>query len=585
MSLNFDNLKNFVSEYLVKTEPNLVWSVGEHPNITKIEDPLNNKIIFNNKIDENKTYNATLNLQKFDINVDNTGYITKLAEGEYEANDIEFKMTVTDLHEYIISNIIEDEVWDDDKGLMVKRNVYKYGAFCQQYLVYLNNDGTICNSFPLYDDYSVLDNAYYNPTIRDYFRKIINFFVKEHAKFLNITTEKQKNNIYIYKFTSPYGQRTKEALSTGMVTDQAHMDQCNMDQVNGLISEVYCEIASIVYTHVINNCSEPNNYYASAAFFYGPEIPMPSSFYGDLRFKSGTSGYVSIHEELLYNFQHNYKRLFVSVPIISSGWATWINKPKRTHKNENIENIENLSTTKFKPWRIGPLYSHVANKDSEFVYHASPFKSIGTNWAPDKKQDCDVQRAFITVRRTNHNIFRMIRDAFDINPIISTTGKGVIKTLASNTSIYSNDKLKSILDNGIYHDLSDNTMNKINGHLIYLSKNIDNVYYVTVAQIYDNFKNNEILVIDETVNESFTFIKINRFDIINGLELLEKYLKSVVETITFIKKNPEIPIIIIDDFNIEGSTVGETWRSELNKKYYSKYLKYKTKYIQLKKQN
>ena len=179
----------------------------------------------------------------------------------------------------------------------------------------------------------------------------------------------------------------------------------------------------------------------------------------------------------------------------------------------------------------------------------------------------------------------MIRDAFDINPIISTTGKGVIKTLASNTSIYSNDKLKSILDNGIYHDLSDNTMNKINGHLIYLSKNIDNVYYVTVAQIYDNFKNNEILVIDETVNESFTFIKINRFDIINGLELLEKYLKSVVETITFIKKNPEIPIIIIDDFNIEGSTVGETWRSELNKKYYSKYLKYKTKYIQLKKQN
>ena len=59
------------------------------------------------------------------------------------------------------------------------------------------------------------------------------------------------------------------------------------------------------------------------------------------------------------------------------------------------------------------------------------------NWAPDKKQDCDVQRAFITVRRTNHNIFRMIRDAFDINPIISTTGKGVIKTLASNTSIYS----------------------------------------------------------------------------------------------------------------------------------------------------
>ena len=87
-------------------------------------------------------------------------------------------------------------------------------------------------------------------------------------------------------------------------------------------------------------------------------------------------------------------------------------------------------------------------------------------------------------------------------------------------------------------------------------------------------------------SEDHDFLEANHVNIINKqnkpLEISyyengeekEKYLKSVVETITFIKKNPEIPIIIIDDFNIEGSTVGETWRSELNKKYYITYTFY-----------
>jgi hypothetical protein len=57
-----------------------------------------------------------------------------------------------------------------------------------------------------------------------------------------------------------------------------------------------------------------------------------------------------------------------------------------------------------------------------------------------------------------------------------------------------------------------------------------------------------------------------------------------VDIINFIKECPDKKVNIIPDFNLEEDIKSENWRSELNKKYYSKYMKYKTKYIELKKQ-
>ena len=53
MTLNFNNLKNFVCDYLIRTEPNLVWSRdNSYTNITKTINSDKEEIIFNNKIDK-----------------------------------------------------------------------------------------------------------------------------------------------------------------------------------------------------------------------------------------------------------------------------------------------------------------------------------------------------------------------------------------------------------------------------------------------------------------------------------------------------------------------------------------------------
>ena len=591
MTLNFNNLKNFVCDYLIRTEPNLVWSRdNSYTNITKTINSDKEEIIFNNKIDDEKTYNAILGLGSFDISITKNGLSTKLAEGEYEVSNDEVKKTIHDLHEYITTNTVEESIFNPETLEEEMFPVYAYGDFCTEYLVYLNNKGDEYDSIPLYQydgERKSLGNKYYNPIILNYFKKLINFFAEKHRIFLDISTEMQKNYIYIYKFTSPYTQKIKSSSSVGMQTTSAHMDQCNLDNDN-LIAEKYCEISSIVYTRVKNDCSEPKDYYASAAFFYGPEIPMPIQGEVDLNFENKKLNIPMLHDSLLYNFQHNYKRLFVSAPMKTSGWAIWMNKPKRTIRNTNPEDPLQLTTSNFKPWKKSTNYTHYAQPDNEFVYHASPFIAPGTkNWAPTSNQGCNIQRANITVRRTNHNPFRMIRDLFDSNAKIKLNAQGMIQTLIRMTKVYKKDILKNIILDGKTYDMSNETMKNICEYLKQLFKSKNDAYHMIISQIYKKFKNNKILVIcDPKKCEDFSkFSELERYNISNGLELFELYLKSVIDTINFIKERPHTQINIIDDFDMGEEEKTEEWRSELKIKYYNKYLKYKSKYIQLKKQN
>jgi hypothetical protein len=545
MTLNFNNLKNFVCDYLLKTEPNQVWSKDStYKDITKTVNESKEEIIFNNKIKDKKIYNAKLRINDFDIQIINSNLnsnlLTKLAEGEYCMTNNQVKRTIEELHKYITDNVITETQtnWDTDK--VEDMEIFKYGDFCVEYLVYTDKEGKNYSSIPLYlSDRGRSDDVYYNPKIKGYFDILIKFFAEKHKNFLNIEEEDQRNYIYIYRFTSPYTLKSKSSLSVGMQTVSAHMDQCNLGDDN-LIAEKYCEISSIVYTGVKNKCSMPENYYASAAFFYGPEIPMPINGEIDLQFQQENKISDKFHKHLLYNFQHNYKRLFVSAPMKTSGWAIWLNKPKRTIKNTNPVDPSQFSTTVYKPWSKDNLYTHITKNDNEFVYHASPFVAPDTkNWAPTSVQGCDIQRANITVRRANYNIFRMIRDLFDSNGLINLNAKNMIQALIRITRIYKEPFLKNIEQEGVLHDLSNDNLKNISEYLEFINENMDNKYYNIVAQIYKKFINGKILnIVDSKKCEDFNkFTEVERYSFDNGLLLLESYLKSALTKYIILYQN------------------------------------------------
>ena len=289
--MNFENLQNFVNNYLEKTEPNVFWSKeASHPQIIKTENSGRSEINLTNVIND-KNFIGRLSLNDFDIKINKPGVSVKLAEGEYVATDEDFNATVKGLHQYLERNADED-------------GVYRYGNFVTEFLVCVNNKGDDYIISPLYlskINKQVGSENYINPEILTFLKNIVKFFAEKHRNFLNMTFEQQRNFVYLYKLTSPYTQQSKFATSAGMQTESAHMDSCNSQATDTqLIGDFYCELSSIVYTDINNECSTPEHYYASAAFFYGPEIPMPVA--GDSDLKIGrVSDAGSIHSRLLIN--------------------------------------------------------------------------------------------------------------------------------------------------------------------------------------------------------------------------------------------------------------------------------------------
>ena len=335
--MDFEKLQNFVNEYLVKTEPNLYWKNIEGQTIvTKTVDDTSEKIILKNKINDEKEFIGNLGLNKFNITINKPGDSIILAEGEYESSDEIFKNACIDLDRIMNENIEIDEVYDMELDKNIQSRKYKYFNFPTEFLVSVNNNGNGYHIYPLWTGGADLTNLDENmKNIIDKLKIIINFFAEKHMIFSGLSFNDQKNFIYVYKITSPYTQGATSLSSKGMQTEYAHMDTCQIGN-DQLIKQNYCEISSIVYLDVKNNCSPLQDYYASAAFFYGPEIPLPIEGHNDLSIDlTGVDSNPDYHRDLLQKFQANYKRLFVSVPMKNSGWAIWANSPKRTIKNRN----------------------------------------------------------------------------------------------------------------------------------------------------------------------------------------------------------------------------------------------------------
>jgi hypothetical protein len=545
MSLTIENLSDFYNEYLLKSEPNTKPYNG-NKNITCTQKDNNYEIIetivrpLNDKPndEDDKQIITNLTLTKFETSIHNLSnkIKTKLIMGEYEALDGELKSICEAFHSTALS--------------LLKKDEYILYSMNTDFLIIFNNKGELSRieGFKNKDGCKEIDDL----TI-----KIFEKFVSYHNIFLELNKENLKNKIYIYKLTSPY-ITGKEQIYKGMQTEHTHMDQCNIGESN-YEDDRYCELSSIIYTHINNENKIIRNkhYYASASFFYAPEVGLPIN--GETENDKLQGKNSNIHK-----FQKEYNRFFLSAPMTSSGWAIWKNRPKRYFKNEkgNRFNKKEKEGYNIKPIVLGSTiyYKFFSEKNDEYVMHASPFKSIEEdgseicNWAPTADCDAKIKRGNMTIRRSNYNFFRVIKDMFyendSLRKVIAT---GTIKGLKSATSL----QIEPLLENLSY--------------LLRVSENYNIDYKNIVLFIYNKFVNDIIITFKDE-----KLIGVDKFECEDGLKMLDNYCLSI--------KN------CIEKFDLFKTTFPEyetNLYDESKDKYYdpykNKYLKYKSKYLQLKK--
>ena len=608
--LEFTDLENFVNEYLLKTEPNnYIDSTTPSKNLNITHDPSNNKITIIEKptrpvYDNNlitKQLNTTLNLNNFEISISNINSPNDNKEVLVYGN---YKETGLTKACEIINDII---INDTNINYELHSNLY------MDYIISYDNNGTQFEIFPLSiknyikdDDTTEIINNKINVLIN--IKIILTFFINKHNEYIGLKPIDLKNKMFIYKLTSPYTSSYPSSIQfkkwgldaerqIGMQTEGAHMDSCEIGNDN-YVDDEYCELSSIIYTNVKNQSSTKHNYYSSAAFFYAPEIPMPV--------RAETMKEMGIHGSILQNFQNEYKRLFVSAPMTSTGWAIWKNKPKRNVKNikGNRFNIENKLG--FNKMPDSNKYTHFSADNNEFVYHVSPFKAYANkvnvinqseeicNWAPSDKfcSKSETERLNFTVRRANYNLFRFFRDLFEYdNPTIHKNAYSVIRGLKALLNIYENTESKdcqNLIDNKTELPI----FNRIYNNMIILLQIYENNNQTpdivsledknkkkyTAQILYHHYKNNNIVVLSNDVFE----LK-NKYSIQNSIIMLDQYLNSLLTIITNNKIDALIKWYGANIPQVDASLKNEIYRTLIGGKYKMKYLKYKQKYLELKK--
>jgi hypothetical protein len=370
-------------------------------------------------------------------------------------------------------------------------------------------------------------------------------------QYLNLKVDDLRNKIYIYKITTPYsnGIPKVKTIDIGMQAEGGHLDECVIG--TQFIDGLNCELSSIIYTNVFNEKSPVKNYYASAAFFYAPEFPMPVPFSNRL---------LDPKDKNLLKFQQKYKRLFVSAPMTSSGWAIWKNQPKRYKKNLAGNRFNKYSNSDiFNISKTSSNYTHFSEDNNEFIWHLSPFKTlIDPNlWAPSSVEN-SIKRSNFTVRRTNYNLFRYLRDLFDDNSVFQDLARKTINDFERYLRIYYKDLNDTETDRDII------LLNKLYLKLSNLIKISDSnqtnskLENTKVARIlYYNFKNNT-----------------GKFLISNSLEMLYNFIEALEDTLSNEEKRKKV----LKKYTLSDDLISpkEEYRN------YLKYLKYKRKYIELK---
>jgi len=361
--LKIDDLKNFVDDYLMKTEPNN-FIKKDNTQITKIELENSIKIeeVLKRPVEEpaiNKKIITTLELDNFEISISSITDATKtekLVYGKYHDND--FKEICEKIDE--IFNFLYQKESDETTDS-------NYVNYCENvpvdYLICYDKDGYLYKIFPLGKDLFIKDKEKQQIIIKkmelvNNIIKLITKFLEKHNIYLNLNPVDLKNKIYVYKLTSPYQTgKPIDKQSVGMQTEGVHMDECNI--ADSYVDDQHCELSSIIYTSVSNNKSPVKNYYSSAGFFFASEFPMPGS----------DSHSIKGPKTFLPQFQEIYQRLFISTPMTSSGWAIWKNKPKRYIPNENNNrfNISRENGFNVKKDLIQNKYTHFSKEDDEFI--------------------------------------------------------------------------------------------------------------------------------------------------------------------------------------------------------------------------
>ncbi len=607
-NLDFQNLQNFVDEYLMKTEPNNYIDLAVK-NIKVTKDSSNNKIIIEEQPKRpreeetpiTKKLNTELNLNSFKISIsDFEGNTEDLVFGNYKDEALE--VICTDLNKIIV----------DDTN----QNSFTHINIITDYLINYNNTGTEFTIFPLklgesyIDDTDTEDIKINKIKVINHIITILRFFVKKHTEYNKLTPTDLKNKLFIYKLTTNYqtsyipgkisGGTDKKQV--GMQTEGAHMDSCELGNDN-YVDDEYCELSSILYINVKNNKSPNPNYYASAAFFYGPEIPMPVR--ADYMDEMGIRDTVTYKHTYLQSFQEEYKRLFVSAPMTSTGWAIWKNKPKRNIKNMtgNRFGLKRDYGFNIKPVPTINKYTYFSKDGEEFIYHASPFRAYSNkenkrfqtrdicNWAPsgDMCRDLDLQRLNFTVRRSNFNLFRFFRDLFDYSneKKIYIIALSVIKNLKSLLGMYSDEKkdlfqTKYFQNQNIFTEDNKNTLNNIEKNIEilldirskYVSCEIGSNRIQTASNYFYNiFKNGNVLFYNYkefAPHHDVDFKPKSNYE--DSISLLDDYITKLIDILNPSKIEHFIDWYGPNKQRVEKSVSEEPYRQL---EYAQKYLKLK----------
>ncbi len=306
-------------------------------------------------------------------------------------------------------------------------------------------------------------------------------------------------------------------------------------------------------------------------------------------------------QNLLEKFQNKYGRIFVSAPMKTSGWAVWKNQPSRIKKIDwnNIEcelNKGNESSVTFDDAGILAerkkpgqkiYYTHISrSKDS--VWHASPHLAY---YNPSDEFTQPANRDFITFRFSNFNIYSSIRFILipknKINQSFEQTKEKIYKNIVI-SNIQNLCLVFITLKNSFKTIQTENFLKVVRALGVFLvnigidserikSIGIENIKRddIQVNNLFDNIK----LKTEIQCKAYNDYKQFNNYDIVNGLNRTEytdgfHMLSAYLEKINGYFAEEGISCVLETDTNSDV---------KLEDYYYKKYLKYKAKYLELKK--
>lgn len=437
--------------------------------------------------------------------------------------------------------------------------------------------------------------------------KIIDNMIKIKIDMVNnISRKVQPNDIFFFRMRSDMIGQTNSSPVTNI-----HLDSCNFQLPNtDYTNNHYCEITAIYYFNIKNKFN--SDYTSSALFFYGPEIPTPLSMNIRERIMDYQMNDLS-KAPLGSSFFDEYKRVVYGIPIKNNSYIVWYNKPLK-YKRFNFEEVDtstNLFYNSLKSSKTSKA-ERIGTPDSKnFMLHFSPIPlrdtlglPIPSSFLPNYEGS---SRGFINPRLSNINIFSTIRYIFSFDSTKDQTiqkrvrnnnlnslciiayhylsfqdfnyGELNFNSLAEECSKILKDILIKIfdidLDKIIKEYMNYNFLEK--GEKIYYPTNSRNFEIELIEKLAKIVENKTELItyqakkFQELIKIKYETYFLNKSKDPIPFNELYKYLLSIQESITH---KPLPPHTFTHDFlkHLE----------EKDKQYYKKYLKYKSKYINIK---